>query len=180
MERPRDGAPVGTNSLQHAAPNRSAPRAAPQPYLSLRPILLTSFLSLFCDRRLCSPSMAPKSQKSHRIDKADPRRPHIILRTLPSFSFSTPTESVNVHFSLHATRTPQDKLRLMAAPCMSLCSSRWLTRCSLAFRRYREHHHSPHIRGQLIRVLCWRPHQRRSCISHFRVVCSGVDRQTCR
>ncbi|KAH9899375.1 hypothetical protein C8Q73DRAFT_787260 [Cubamyces lactineus] len=60
--------------------------------------------------------MAPKSQKSDRIDKADPRQPHIILRTLPSFSFSTPTESVNVHFSLHATRTPQDKLRLMATP----------------------------------------------------------------
>ncbi|KAH9886456.1 hypothetical protein C8Q73DRAFT_280656 [Cubamyces lactineus] len=116
MERPCDGAPVGTNSLQHATPNHSAPRAAPQPYLSLRLILLTSFLSFFCDRRLCSPSMAPKSQKSNRIDKADPRQPHIILRTLPSFSFSTPTESVNVHFSLHATRTPQDKLRLMATP----------------------------------------------------------------
>ncbi|KAI0325752.1 hypothetical protein GY45DRAFT_1364317 [Cubamyces sp. BRFM 1775] len=60
--------------------------------------------------------MAPKGQKSDSFDKADPRRPHIILRTLPSFSFSTPSQSVDVHFSLHVPQTPQDKLRLMDVP----------------------------------------------------------------
>ncbi|KAI0332876.1 hypothetical protein GY45DRAFT_1335313 [Cubamyces sp. BRFM 1775] len=60
--------------------------------------------------------MAPKSQKSKSINKADPRRPYIILRTLPSFSFSTPSQSVGVHLSLHVSPTPQDKLRLMAVP----------------------------------------------------------------
>ncbi|CDO68661.1 hypothetical protein BN946_scf184790.g10 [Trametes cinnabarina] len=58
--------------------------------------------------------MAPANQKPGLIDKSDSSRPHIILRTLPSFSFSTPSHSVNVQLSFHASPIAQDKLRLMA------------------------------------------------------------------
>ncbi|KAL1949101.1 hypothetical protein VTO73DRAFT_10907 [Trametes versicolor] len=43
--------------------------------------------------------MAPAPRKSEEIDKPDPRAPHIILRTLPSLSFSTPTHSIRVQLA---------------------------------------------------------------------------------
>ena len=40
-----------------------------------------------------------RMKKSDAIDKPDPRAPHIILRTLPALSFSTPTHSVHVQLA---------------------------------------------------------------------------------
>ncbi|KAI0356020.1 hypothetical protein OH77DRAFT_1424319 [Trametes cingulata] len=45
--------------------------------------------------------MAPAAKEPEAGDKSDPRRPYIILRTLPSLSFTTPTQSINVQFSVH-------------------------------------------------------------------------------
>ncbi|CDO68665.1 hypothetical protein BN946_scf184790.g14 [Trametes cinnabarina] len=52
--------------------------------------------------------MAPANQNSIEADKLDPRRPDIILFTLPSLSFSTPLQSVNIQISLRTTSS--DKL----------------------------------------------------------------------
>ncbi|KAI8970921.1 hypothetical protein BD414DRAFT_501620 [Trametes punicea] len=69
--------------------------------------------------------MDPSAGKSDAGDKADIGRPRIILRTLPAFSFATPTYSVNVQFSFHTTF--QDKLSVMAqaAPGSPAASSRY-------------------------------------------------------
>ncbi|KAI0370495.1 hypothetical protein BV20DRAFT_966380 [Pilatotrama ljubarskyi] len=55
--------------------------------------------------------MARAAKDSEAGDKCDPRRPHIILRTLPSLSFSTPTHSISLQLSLHTL--PRDKLTRM-------------------------------------------------------------------
>lgn len=58
--------------------------------------------------------MAPAPRKSEdEIDKlAGPRaRPHIILRTLPSLSFATPTHSVRVQLSFQSP-TPHKSLAM--------------------------------------------------------------------
>lgn len=58
--------------------------------------------------------MAPAPRKSEdEIDKlADPRvPPHIILRTLPSLSFATPTHSVRVQLSFQSP-TPHKLLAM--------------------------------------------------------------------
>lgn len=44
--------------------------------------------------------MAPKPIEVEEIDKPDPRAPRIILRTLPSLSFSTPTHTVRIQLSI--------------------------------------------------------------------------------
>ncbi|KAI0645130.1 hypothetical protein C8Q79DRAFT_754180 [Trametes meyenii] len=46
--------------------------------------------------------MASETKGSDAIDKPTPGRPHIILHTLPSLSFSTPTQSFNVQFSVRS------------------------------------------------------------------------------
>ncbi|KAI0642716.1 hypothetical protein C8Q79DRAFT_983820 [Trametes meyenii] len=55
--------------------------------------------------------MVSQTKGSDAIDKPTPGRPHIILHTLPSLSFSTPTQSFNVQFSI---RSPLDEK--MATP----------------------------------------------------------------
>lgn len=44
--------------------------------------------------------MAPKPTEVEEIEKPDPRAPRIILRTLPSLSFSTPTHTVRIQLSV--------------------------------------------------------------------------------
>ncbi|CDO68664.1 hypothetical protein BN946_scf184790.g13 [Trametes cinnabarina] len=56
--------------------------------------------------------MSPENQKSIEADKPEPRRPHIILFTLPSLSFSTPLQSVNAQITLRTISS--DKLFRMA------------------------------------------------------------------
>ncbi|KAI0676419.1 hypothetical protein C8Q78DRAFT_997282 [Trametes maxima] len=71
-----------------------------------------SFLARFVVAdRPCSPNMVSETKGSDVIDKPVPGRPHIILHTLPSLSFSTPTQSFNVQFSI---RSPLDEK--MATP----------------------------------------------------------------
>ncbi|KAL7277273.1 hypothetical protein ACG7TL_009126 [Trametes sanguinea] len=58
--------------------------------------------------------MAPTNQTSDEITKPNSRQPHIILLTLPPSSFTTPTQSLRVRFSVHTNR--QDKLYRMDRP----------------------------------------------------------------
>lgn len=52
--------------------------------------------------------MSPKpTSKIEEIEKSDPRAPRIILRTLPSLSFSTPTHTVRIQLSVR--QPPREK-----------------------------------------------------------------------
>ncbi|KAI0665410.1 hypothetical protein C8Q78DRAFT_1064875 [Trametes maxima] len=60
----------------------------------------------------CSPTMVLAPIASGEIDKPNLRTPHIVLHTVPSLSFSTPTHTVN--FQLSLLSPPQDKFQRMA------------------------------------------------------------------
>ncbi|KAI0666930.1 hypothetical protein C8Q78DRAFT_1055479, partial [Trametes maxima] len=64
----------------------------------------------------CSPTMVLAPIASGEIDKPSLRTPHIVLHTVPSLSFSTPTHTVN--FQLSLLTPPQDKFQRMATAGM--------------------------------------------------------------
>ncbi|EIW55090.1 uncharacterized protein TRAVEDRAFT_22871 [Trametes versicolor FP-101664 SS1] len=52
--------------------------------------------------------MAPKPAEVEETEKPDPRAPRIILRTLPSLSFSTPTHTVRIQLSIRPQAREKD------------------------------------------------------------------------